>query len=99
MRRRASSLTLHPWVYVWAFLVAPLLYGAAFPLWKIGWVAWLGLIPWCVALRVLGTATALAVSCVSTLLGSYICTTWLPRAVANYYQQPLALGLVLFAGV
>lgn len=87
------------WLYLWALVVAPLLYGAAFPRWKLAWAAWIGLIPWCVALRVARTRTALSIACASTLLGSYVCTTWLPSAVANYYQQPLAVGLLLFAGV
>jgi apolipoprotein N-acyltransferase len=99
VRRPAVLRSTRAWVLGWALVVAPLLYGASFPLWRIAWVAWVALIPWCVALRTVGTLPALLIACGSTLLGSYACTTWLPSAVANYYQQPLALGIVLFVGV
>ncbi len=46
-----------------------------------------------------GPLAAVVLSGVTTLLGSYYCTPWLPRAVADYYQQPLILGLLLFGGV
>ncbi|HVM96021.1 MAG TPA: apolipoprotein N-acyltransferase [Candidatus Acidoferrales bacterium] len=86
-------------VYVWGFLVAPLIYGFAFPLHGWAWPAWIGLVPWCVAQRIAPTRLALAVCWVSTLVGSYLCTPWLAPAVANYYQQPLLLGILLFAGI
>jgi apolipoprotein N-acyltransferase len=97
--RLAAGRGARTWILVWAMLIAPLLYGGSFPLWKIAWVAWLALIPWCVALRMVGTLRAVLIACGSTVLGSYVCTTWLPAAVANYYQQPLVLGIVLFVGV
>jgi apolipoprotein N-acyltransferase len=87
------------WVYAWALLVVPLIYGASFPLRRIAWLGWVGFVPWFVAIRVARTPAALVICCVSTLLGSYLCTPWLARAVATYYQQPLVLGLALFAGV
>jgi len=87
------------WVYLWALGIAPIFYGWAFPMHRWAWPAWLGLVPWCVALRVAPTSLALVVIWVSTLLGSYLCTPWLAPAVANYYQQPLALGILLFVGV
>jgi apolipoprotein N-acyltransferase len=97
--RAGGVLTAPAWLFLWALLIAPLIYGAAFPPLRLGWFAWIGLVPWCVALRVARTGTAVLICCLSTLLGSYICTPWFSRAVATYYQQPLLLGLGLFAGV
>ena len=87
------------WVYLYAALVVPLVYGVSFPMARIAWIGWVGFVPWFVAVRVAGTGASVLICCVSTLLGSYLCTPWLARAVANYYQQPLALGLALFVGV
>jgi len=87
------------WVYLYAALAVPLVYGASFPAGKLAWIGWIGFAPWFVAIRIAGTRTAIILCCISTLLGSYMCTPWLAHAVANYYQQPLALGLALFAGV
>ncbi|MBI3785204.1 MAG: apolipoprotein N-acyltransferase [Deltaproteobacteria bacterium] len=86
-------------VYLWGFVLAPLIYGFAFPLHGWAWPAWIGLVPWCVAQRIAPTRLALAVCWVSTLVGSYLCTPWLAPAVANYYQQPLILGILLFVGI
>jgi apolipoprotein N-acyltransferase len=94
-----GRVTAGHWIYVWALIVAPVIYAAAFPLSRTAWLAWIGLVPWCVALRVARTPAAVAICWVSTMLGSYLCTPWLTPAVANYYQQPLALGLLLFIGV
>jgi len=87
-----------PWIYLYAAFAVPLIYGASFPA-GAAWIGWIGFTPWYVAIRVARTRTAILLCCVSTLLGSYFCTPWLAAAVANYYQQPLALGLALFAGV
>jgi len=94
-----SLLRVRGWVYLYAALMVPLVYGASFPMARMAWIGWLGFVPWFVAVRVARTGAAVLICCVSTLLGSYLCTPWLARAVANYYQQPLALGLALFVGV
>src|SRR5262249_4519605 len=86
-------------VYLWALVLAPVFYGWAFPLQRWAWTVWVGLAPWCVALRVAPTWLALLIFWISTLLGSYLCTPWLAPAVANYYQQPLPIGILLFLGV
>lgn len=99
MSRMAPRLGLRYGVYLWALVVAPVLYGAAFPLHRWSGPAWIGLAPWCVALRAAPTSLALVIVWVSTLIGSYLCTPWLAPAVANYYQQPLALGGILFVGI
>jgi len=87
------------WAYAWALLAVPVIYGASFPTSRIAWLGWVAFIPWYFAVRRARTSIALLICCVSTLLGSYMCTPWLARAVANYYRQPLALGVLLFVGV
>ncbi|HUI24449.1 MAG TPA: apolipoprotein N-acyltransferase [Candidatus Kryptonia bacterium] len=99
MSRVRALLGMRGWVYLWAAFVVPLIYGASFPSTPLPWLAWIGFVPWFVAIRVARTRAALVICCVSTLLGSYFCTPWLAHAVANYYQQPLFVGLMLFAGV
>ena len=87
------------WIYLYAALAVPLIYGASFPASPFAWIGWIGFAPWFVAIRTARTRTAIVLCCISTLLGSYFCTPWLARAVANYYQQPLAVGIALFAAV
>lgn len=92
-------LSARRWIYAYAAFAVPVLYGASFPASGLAWIGWIGFVPWFVAVRIAPTRTALLLCCVSTFLGSYFCTPWLARAVANYYQQPLAVGVGLFAGV
>jgi apolipoprotein N-acyltransferase len=87
------------WLYLWATMAVPVIYGASFPLGRVWWLGWIGFIPWFVAVRLARAPGALLICLVATFLGSYACTPWLPRAVAVYYQQPLVLGVLLFAGV
>lgn len=99
VRGDEEALRGRAWIYLYAALAVPLVYGASFPASGRAWIGWIGFVPWFVAIRIASTRTAILLCCVSTLLGSYMCTPWLADAVANYYQQPLALGLALFAGV
>lgn len=92
-RRRQLS------VWAAAVLVTPVLHALGFPLQRWWWLEWVAFVPWFYALRLSSTRAALVISSLTTLLGSYYCTPWLPRAVADYYQQPLILGLLLFGGV
>jgi apolipoprotein N-acyltransferase len=98
MRAVVRRLQARPWIYLYATIAVPVIYGASFPA-GIVWLGWIGFVPWFVATRIASTRGAIVLCCISTLLGSYFCTPWLADAVANYYQQPLAVGLALFAGV
>jgi apolipoprotein N-acyltransferase len=91
-RRRASA-------YALALLVTPVLHGLCFPEARVHWIAWICFVPWFVAIRIAPFKTALLITGATTLLGSYLVTPWLPAAVANYYAQPLSVGIGLFIGV
>ncbi len=97
--RRDGTPGVRAGVMVAALLVTPLCYAAGFPPGRHAWLAWIGIVPWGVAVRLVGVRAGLALTLWVTFLGSYLCTPWLSQAVANYYQQPLALGVALFAGV
>jgi apolipoprotein N-acyltransferase len=85
-------------VYTSALLVTPVLHGLAFPPARLHLLAWIAFVPWFVAIRLATPGVAALVSAVTTLVGTYLVSGWLPRAVAVYYAQPAALGIALFLG-
>ncbi|HEY3187543.1 MAG TPA: apolipoprotein N-acyltransferase, partial [Solirubrobacteraceae bacterium] len=92
-RRRA-----HVAVGLAAVVVTPLLHWLAFPPTRVHVLAWVAFVPWFIAVRVLSGRAAAAVSAMTTLIGTYLVSSWLPRAVSVYYAQPVALGIALFVG-
>jgi apolipoprotein N-acyltransferase len=86
-------------VYGLALLTTPALHGLAFPPANLHSLAWIAFVPWFVAIRLAPAGTALLLTSTVTLLGSYLVTTWLPRAVAVYYGQPVTVGVALLIGV
>ena len=69
----------------------------SFPPYRFPLLPWLALVPLFVALHLARTtASAAALAALWGLLSAYGITAWLPRAIANYYQQPFLLGLGLF---
>jgi apolipoprotein N-acyltransferase len=86
--------------YATALLATPVLHGLSFPTWSLWGLAWIAFVPWFAALRLASTTPrALLVTCLTTLAGSYVVAGWLPRAVANYWDQPPHVGAALFVGV
>lgn len=86
--------------YVLAVGATPVLHGLSFPPWSLWGLAWIAFVPWFAALRLAPTTPrALAVTCLTTLAGSWVVAGWLPRAVATYWGQPPHVGVALFVGV
>jgi apolipoprotein N-acyltransferase len=84
----------------WAgVLVSAALYGLSFP--PDGWpaLAWIALVPLFVALAGAGPRAAFALAWVSGLVMAWTITDFLPRAIANYYEQTALFGAVLFVVV
>jgi len=82
--------------YLLAVFATPALHGLAFPPARRYLWAWVALVPWFAAIRLAGARTALLLSAVVTLTGTYLVAGWLPRAVAVYYGQPVVVGIGLF---
>ncbi len=99
MKRLHFSRRTRLGLYAVAVLTTPVLHGLGFPPANLGAVAWVAMVPWFAAIRVAGWATALGLSALITLAGSYTVASWLPDAVVNYYRQPLVVGMGVFVGV
>lgn len=82
-----------------ALLLTPVLHGLSFPPFELPLLAWVAFVPWFAAIRLVGPWTALGITSLTTFAGSTVVASWLPRAVATYYGQPLALGVGIFVGV
>jgi len=72
---------------------------AAFPPLAAWWIAWIALAPLIVVARTRGVRAAALCGALYAAAGTCATVDWLPRTIAVYYQQPVVLGLVLFAGV
>lgn len=72
------------------------LYGLAFP--PLGWwpLAWVALAPFLVAVAASGARRAVGLGLWLGIVASYAVGTWMPDAVVNYYQQPIAVGVLIF---
>ena len=75
------------------------LFGLCFPTAGIRALGWIALVPFLAAVRSATTRGAIALSIVWTLVAAYAVGDWFPRAVASYYDQPLAVGVGMFLGV
>jgi apolipoprotein N-acyltransferase len=81
-----------------ALIATPVLHALAFPPARLWWLGWVCFVPWFTAIRITRLWVALAVTSCTTLLGTYLVASWLPSAVARYYDQGLLVGLLFFAG-
>jgi len=72
------------------------LYALAFPL--VGWwpLAWVALVPFLVAVGAGDARHALGLGAWLGIVASYGVGTWMPDAVVNYYQQSIAVGVLMF---
>src|SRR5262245_42742208 len=82
-----------------ATLASAALYAFAFPPAGARALAWVALVPFLLALRGASLARRIALGVVWSFVAGYGLGTWMPRAVADYFDQPLAVGVALFAVV
>jgi apolipoprotein N-acyltransferase len=77
-------------------ILAGALYGLAFP--PVGWwpLAWVALVPFLTAVAASRARRAAGLGVVLGIAASYGVGTWMPAAVVSYYQQPFAVGIVVF---
>src|SRR5262249_23585092 len=72
------------------------LYGCAFPTTAWRPLAWVALVPWLWALRGASFRRALALGWVWSVVAAYTVGDWFAPSFAQYYQQPVALGVLFF---
>jgi len=82
-----------------ATLIGGVLYGLAFPPTAARWLSWIALVPLIVVARGRTLHRAAAMGALYGLAGMCVTVDWLPRTVAVYYGQPVAVGLALFAAI
>ncbi len=75
------------------------LYGLAFPTASWHLVAWVVLVPFFLALRRATLGRALILGWLWTMTAAYAVGNWFPHSVANYYEQPLLVGIGFFVFV
>jgi len=76
-----------------------LLYGLCFPPVRQRWLAWVVLAPPLVAMRRHSVLGAMLVAGTLAAAGAGVTVNWLPGTVTTYFQQPAAVGVLLFAAV
>lgn len=74
-------------------------FGLSFPPASVKPLAWVALAPFLLALRGARLPAALVLGEVWTLLAAWTVGSWMPEAVATYFEQPRWLGWVFFFGV
>jgi apolipoprotein N-acyltransferase len=94
MRREPSDRSLA--VALTLTLASAGLYALAFPPVRARPLAWVALVPLLAALRDASLRRRLGLGLLWTLAVGWGVGTWMPGAVAGYFQQPLAVGVGLF---
>jgi apolipoprotein N-acyltransferase len=79
-----------------ATVLSGVLYALAFPPLRARPLAWIALVPLFVVLRAARWPHRLALGVLWTLTSGWAVGTWMPSAVASYFDQPFAIGVVLF---
>jgi apolipoprotein N-acyltransferase len=72
------------------------LYALAFPPLRLHAVAWISLVPFLAVVRDATLARRLGLAVWLSLVVGWGTGTWMPGAVADYFQQPLIVGVALF---
>lgn len=72
------------------------MYSLAFPPARVHALAWVALVPFLTALRDAPLSRRLALGAWLSLVVGWGTGTWMPGAVAGYFDQPLAVGFALF---
>lgn len=73
-----------------------MLYALAFPPLRWRLLAWIALVPFLLVLRGASLRRRLALGAWLSLVVGGANGTWMPAAVASYFEQPLAVGFALF---
>ncbi|MEO6029675.1 MAG: apolipoprotein N-acyltransferase [Candidatus Binatia bacterium] len=79
-----------------ATVASGMLYALAFPPLRIRPLAWVALVPFFVVLRDAAWGRRLALGVFWTLVSGWSVGTWMPSAVATYFDQPFLVGVALF---
>ena len=82
-----------------AMALSALLYALCFPPVGAPGLAWIALVPLLLALRGAALGRRIALGVLWSFLAGYGVGTWMPRAVADYFDQSLGTGIGLFVGV
>jgi len=79
--------------------VSALFYGLTFP--PTGWYAiqWVVLVPFLLAIRKGGWRQALFITWLWCVVGASVAGDCFPRAIAEYFHQPMLLALAMYAGI
>jgi apolipoprotein N-acyltransferase len=88
-----------PLVAVGSGVAMAVLYAAAFPPLRWRATAWIAMAPLLVAVRRGRARDAVIASVAFALLGCALTISWIPRAAALYYGQPLWIGIATFLGI
>jgi apolipoprotein N-acyltransferase len=83
-------------VSVAATVLSGILYALAFPPVRAHVLAWVALVPLLLVLRDAGWKRRLGLGVLWTFVSGWSVGTWMVSAVASYFSQPLAVGLVIF---
>src|SRR6185503_418180 len=87
------------WAGLGLTVASAALVALAFPPAELRPLAWIGLVPFLVALRAGSSRRAAVLATVWLVVFAALVGQWFPRAVSTYYQQPRWVGLAFFAGV
>lgn len=98
-RSRPQRVSVAPLLALALTLVSAVAYAAAFPTAAVRPLAFVALAPLFVALARVGPRGAAGLGALWTVLAAYRLNDWFPRAVANYYEQPILVGFGFFFGV
>lgn len=83
-------------VAIAATIFSGVVYALAFPPLRLSPLAWVALVPFMLVLRHARRPRRLGLGVLWTLTSGWSVGTWMPTAVATYFDQPLATGLALF---
>lgn len=83
-------------VAIVATILSGVLYALAFPPLRLGPLAWVALVPLLLVLRHARWPRRLGLGVLWTLASGWSVGTWMPTAVATYFDQPLGTGVALF---
>jgi apolipoprotein N-acyltransferase len=83
-------------VAIVATILSGVLYALAFPPLRLRPLAWVALVPLLLVLRHARWPRRLGLGVLWTLASGWSVGTWMPTAVATYFDQPLGIGVALF---
>lgn len=102
MVAKAETRTSAPWLDTWAgsltaTLGSAVFFGLAFPPTHLRWLAFVALVPLFCVLQRAPLRRRLLLTWIWSIVMAYVTGDWFPTRVSGYYEQPLAVGVALFA--